>query len=380
MRQDGWSAPASDRNISHPLQEPYADNPAALGFDALSRPSVRKTMEWSRDHGVLAVSERIALVQTDGRVEVVVLYCPVHRRDAPTETVERRRAAHIGYAVGLLRVGAILDHALKGSQPTGLDVIIVGRTGGGRQVLHAHASRARGPNAAPPCLEDMLARPNHTVGLQAPGGDWQMLFRASPAFHAEFRQQHWVWILILGALLTGVLAIYLRRRIQDSEALTVLNGELSRMNDDLTRHGQRLKQAQRLARLGSWELDLDSRRADWSDEVYRSLGCLPGECAADMQGFMAAAHPDDRERAAAALQAVLTGTEQALDLTLRVVRPDGEVHHLRKRRADPRCQWRGPFSAGRQPGHHRGGAVLGTAASGGAGDRLHPRCGHHHRP
>ena len=317
---------ASERPEYFPIlyQEPYAANHTALGFDALSQASVRKTMEWSRDLGVLAVSERIALVQTGGQVEAVVLYRPVYRRDAPTETVGQRRAAHIGYAVGLLRIGATLDHALKGSQPTGLDVIIVDRTGGGRQVLHHHASRTAGPNTSPPGLEDMLAGPHHTVRLQVPARDWQMLFRPSPAFHAEFRQQHWAWILILGVLLTGVLAIYLRRRIQDGEALSTLN-------DNLERQGQRLKQAQRLARLGSWELDLDTHRARWSDEFYRSLGAQPGDYEADMEAFMAAVHPDDRERVAAALQTVLTGAEQALDLTHRVVWPDGEVRHLRQR-------------------------------------------------
>lgn len=270
----GRLVPAGERPEYFPIHyvEPHDDNRVALGFDALSRASVRPSMEWSRDRGEMVVSEPITLVQSGGRVQAVVLYRPVYRQGAPVATVAQRRLAHLGYAVGILRIGAILDSALKGSQPTGLDVIVVDLTNGGQRVLHAHASRARGPHAPRPTLKDMLGGPHHIVRLQAPGRDWQMLFRPSPAFHAEFRNHRWAWILSLGVLLTSLLAVHLRRRIQGSEALTALNIELSRMNGDLTRQGRRLHQAQRLANVGSWELDLDTRRAEWSDQVYASLG------------------------------------------------------------------------------------------------------------
>lgn len=310
--------------------EPHDDHRAAPGFDALSRASVRPSMEWSRDRGEMVVSEPIALVQPGGRVQAVVLYRPVYRHEAPIATVAERREAHLGYAVGILQVGAILDGALRGYRPTGLDVLIVDRTDGSQRVLHAHASRARGPHAPRPTLEDMLAGPHRVVQLQAPGRDWQMLFRPSPAFHAEFRNHRWAWILALGVLLTGVLAVHLLRHTLDSAALTALNEELRQMNADLTRQGRRLHQAQRLANLGSWELDLDTRRAEWSDQVYASLGQAPGACAASLERFMAMVHPEDRQRLAEALQAAIEGG-QTLDLVHRVTRADGELRLLHQR-------------------------------------------------
>jgi PAS domain-containing protein len=113
----------------------------------------------------------------------------------------------------------------------------------------------------------------------------------------------WPW----ASLLTGVLAVHLLRHTLDSEALTALNEELRQMNADLTRQGRRLHQAQRLAELGSWELDLDTRRAEWSDQVYASLGQAPGTCAASLEQFMAMVHPEDRQRLAEALQAAIEG-------------------------------------------------------------------------
>jgi len=245
---DGRLVAAGERPVYYPIRyvAPHDGNQAALGFDALSQASIRPGMEWSRDHGEMVISEQITLVQSGGRVRAVALYRPVYRRDVPLATVEQRRAAHLGYAVGILRVGAILDGALKGYQPTGLDVLIVDRSGGGQQVLHAHASRSRGPQAPRPTLEDMLAGPHHVVRLQAPGRDWQMLFRPAPAFRAEFRNHRWAWILALGALLTAVLALYLYRRAQALEALTALNDDLRSANHDLVLQGERLRLATRV--------------------------------------------------------------------------------------------------------------------------------------
>jgi diguanylate cyclase (GGDEF)-like protein/PAS domain S-box-containing protein len=244
---DGRLAPARERPEYVPLlyTEPPGDSWAAPGFDALSHAGLRPSMERARDSGEWAVSAQITLEQAGKRVPGVALFCPVYRHDAPT-TVTQRRQAHLGYAVGILRVGALLGAALKGFQPTGLDVLIVDRTGGGWQVLHAHPSRTRGPQATPPTLEDMLNGPHHTVKLQVPGRDWQMLFRPAPAFHAEFRHHRWAWILALGGLLTAVLALHLYRRAQALEALTALNEALQGVNRDLAQQGERLRLAARV--------------------------------------------------------------------------------------------------------------------------------------
>lgn len=74
-----------------------------------------------------------------------------------------------------------------------------------------------------------------------------------------------------------------------------------------------LSDAQRLARMGSWELDL-SRRDDlcsnplhWSDEVFRIFGFEPGGCEVSNDAFFNAVHPDDREPVRRAVQQCLAG-------------------------------------------------------------------------
>ncbi|KOR29659.1 hypothetical protein TI05_14900, partial [Achromatium sp. WMS3] len=57
-----------------------------------------------------------------------------------------------------------------------------------------------------------------------------------------------------------------------------------------------LKEAQRLARIGSWELNLLNNHLTWSDEIYRIFEIDPKQFAASYEAFIAAIHPDDRKR------------------------------------------------------------------------------------
>ena len=50
---------------------------------------------------------------------------------------------------------------------------------------------------------------------------------------------------------------------------------------ELAKNRAGLESAQRIARLGSWEWDLQRDRVHWSDETYRILGLVPDSAAAD---------------------------------------------------------------------------------------------------
>jgi PAS domain S-box-containing protein len=56
-----------------------------------------------------------------------------------------------------------------------------------------------------------------------------------------------------------------------------------------------LAEAQRVAHIGSWELDLASNELSWSDEVYRIFGLKPQKFGATYEAFLENIHPDDRE-------------------------------------------------------------------------------------
>ncbi len=62
----------------------------------------------------------------------------------------------------------------------------------------------------------------------------------------------------------------------------------------LQREHANLAKAQRIAQLGSWELDLASGKLYWSDEVFRIFEIDKKQFAASYETFLNAIHPDDR--------------------------------------------------------------------------------------
>ncbi len=57
----------------------------------------------------------------------------------------------------------------------------------------------------------------------------------------------------------------------------------------------KLKEAQSIARLGHWELDLKTNRLFWSDEIYRIFEIEASRFGASYEAFIETVHPEDRE-------------------------------------------------------------------------------------
>ena len=66
--------------------------------------------------------------------------------------------------------------------------------------------------------------------------------------------------------------------------------------DSLLASEQQLAQAQRVARLGSWQRDVDTDEMTWSDEMYRLLGMAPLEVPSTLETLLSLVHPDDRDQ------------------------------------------------------------------------------------
>lgn len=97
--------------------------------------------------------------------------------------------------------------------------------------------------------------------------------------------------------------------------------------DALVRSQATLAEAQRIAHLGSWELNPATDEMVWSEELRRLHGYAAGT-PRDMHDLLDRLHPDDAESVRALLQAAL-GARSAFDLDYRIVLPDGSTRWLR---------------------------------------------------
>jgi len=101
--------------------------------------------------------------------------------------------------------------------------------------------------------------------------------------------------------------------------------ERKQIEDMLKESESRLKRAQELAHLGSWELDLINNRLTWSDEVYRIFGLKPQEFNATYKDFIQMVHPDDRATVDAAYTKSILEGRNNYQIEHRVVRKNGEI-------------------------------------------------------
>ena len=89
-----------------------------------------------------------------------------------------------------------------------------------------------------------------------------------------------------------------------------------------------LKEAQAIAHLGSYEVDVPTGEMHWSDEVFQILGRDPAQGPLSQQQFMEhVIHPDDREYAMGRYTEIIR-EGRLYDLQCRILRPDGSVRFV----------------------------------------------------
>ncbi|MBI4989585.1 MAG: PAS domain-containing protein [Rhodocyclales bacterium] len=92
----------------------------------------------------------------------------------------------------------------------------------------------------------------------------------------------------------------------------------------------RLKEAQRIGLVGSWELDIVSRRIAFSDELYRIYEREPSAFGGTFEDLLKLVHPDDLPgiRQAWLDSATARGS---FEIEHRILTPDGRIKHLHVR-------------------------------------------------
>jgi PAS domain S-box-containing protein len=98
----------------------------------------------------------------------------------------------------------------------------------------------------------------------------------------------------------------------------------------LRENERRLKEAEQLARLGHWELDIENNKLYWSAETFRIFGLDPIEHEPSMDAFLEMVHPDDREYV---LQEYKSSVENRTQYNVyhRLILKSGETKFLNER-------------------------------------------------
>ncbi len=106
--------------------------------------------------------------------------------------------------------------------------------------------------------------------------------------------------------------------------------ERKKTEDALRQNEKRLREAQRVAHIGDWNLDLVAGVLTWSDEIYRIFEIDPEQFGASYEAFLETVHPDDRERVNNAYTESVRN-RAPYDIEHRLLMKDGRVKYVNER-------------------------------------------------
>ncbi|MCQ3950525.1 MAG: hypothetical protein DPW14_12010 [Planctomycetes bacterium] len=308
-------SPAGQREEYRPIKfvEPRSDSRIALGFDVATLPEARQAQDQACDTGRSALSAKFSFAQFAIKGAGVVLYLPIYRNGAPTDTVEQRRAALEGWVGAPMLLAPLLTGDLAASAH--IDVHIDDES-----------------SSPPASLLDTISGHEKTVLESAPyasresfeigGRRWKLSHFATPEFSADgARLEAYVWAIgiVIGLLLWALVqGLWLLR----GRALTLA----TRMTQELRDSEERFRMLVEKSSDGFTVLSSEGITVFESPATFQINGFMPEELLG--KPGLEMVHPDDVPAAMEAMQRGMSDPGSVHRLRYRARHKDGSWRHL----------------------------------------------------
>jgi PAS domain S-box-containing protein len=119
-------------------------------------------------------------------------------------------------------------------------------------------------------------------------------------------------------------------KIQGLLAITRDITDQKRTEQKLIESESRLLESQQIAKLGSWEWNIENNILWWSDELYHIFGVVKDEFKLDYNTIEKSIHPDDRERTRRYVDLLLKD-ECVEPIEIRIITPDGSIKWIHQK-------------------------------------------------
>ncbi|BBC26403.1 multi-sensor hybrid histidine kinase [Pseudanabaena sp. ABRG5-3] len=173
-------------------------------------------------------------------------------------------------------------------------------------------------------LEQYQVKANLVVPIRVSGQLWGLLIGHQCQ---DFRQ----WQTSDISLLRNI-SVQLAIAIQQSNAYQQLQNEINEQKKseaELRRTEKLFREAQRIASLGNWELDLRTNHLYWSDEIFQIFEIDQQQFGATYEVFVNAIHPDDRGMVNDAYTQHLSD-RRPYKIVHRLLMPDGRIKYVQE--------------------------------------------------
>ena len=187
---------------------PLATNKPALGYDIGSDMTRRQAIDQSFQTGKLTATGRITLVQETGTQSGCLVFLPLYRQGVSLKTSEARLKYRRGVVVEVLRIGDVIEAALKDFPDEGINVCLYDTSAKkGTGLLSAYPSRIWGLAEQPMDEEAIQKGIYWSSNFEFAGSQWKILFSPSP-FFSDSTPFWYSWVILSGLLLLTVLLLF----------------------------------------------------------------------------------------------------------------------------------------------------------------------------
>lgn len=280
--------------------EPIAGNEPALGFDLASNPDRLATLIKALELGIAVTTPAVQLVQERQTQLGMLMVFAVKPGDKES-----------GVVLTVLRIGDFMDNLLSDT----------------RSLLYTRLIDLDNQKT----LYDSFSSKNQNTLYERTFIFGTRHYRLETAPTPAYIMQHRSWqswgVLAAGVLGTSLIGALLLLGTGYSARVKAEVDERTRELSEIKIH---LQEAQRIAHLGGWELNLDTKRMLWTDEVFRIFEIDPASFNPSFEVFINTTHPEDRSLLDMAYIKSITNREP-YSIEYRLLFPDGRIKYLHGR-------------------------------------------------
>lgn len=296
---------------------PLEGNQAAVGFDINSEPLRKDAISRARLSGHVAVTAPVRLVQDNKERAGVLVLAPAFK-----ETTESFKKVLIGFAVAVIKIDEMVAIATQERLAPGLMVELLDpATDEFRRVLYRSAD------------QNIASTSEFAWQTRFKMADRDWVLRITPG--ESYLQEHRPWgawsIGVVGLLFAALLQVLMlgvtarsaliKRRVAEQTT------EIRNKSAALIKSEMDLREAQRISKIGSWELDHGTHRLTWSDEICSICQFSPATFGTAHAALSEAIHCDDRDAVKAAYENLLKNREP-YSIRYRLCMPDGQIKYV----------------------------------------------------
>ncbi len=297
---------------------PRETKEGALGYDMGSDPVRLKTITESLTTGKTLATDPVTLVQATGEEKGFLILRPVH---GPDGGVKGFALARVGLDDLLVHSGFLSGHETESASVT---EIYLARPDGSSELLACsrpdHECGREGGSR--------FGRNSFVFPFSAFGKTLVISVHKEPSFSDLYPSDPGWSLLVAGLFVTLAVFFLVSALTGRGEALEEL---VTERTATLRESEAMLLEAQEIARLGSWALDVPSGVLTWSDQVYRLFG-LPPDSPQTYGAFLDAVHPDDRDALDYAYSSSVAEGRDKYEFEHRVINKEtGETLYLHER-------------------------------------------------